>query len=87
MRKKPSHCRDAGWTLLDLLLIILLGTVPAILLVGTGPEPWREVVFCILAPIFGFGLYFIIFWRLLPFWLRRRMPRSAPPPDHPHNNH
>jgi hypothetical protein len=47
--------------------------VPALLIVGFGPELWRKVVGSVLALIFGIGFWCILFLWLLPFLERRNL--------------
>lgn len=63
-------------TLID-LLVVMSGVVPAMLIVGVGPEPWRMVVSCVLTLVFGVGFWCIIFLWWLPFLERRKTRRKS----------
>jgi hypothetical protein len=67
---KRNHHQESGMTLLD-LLVVISGVVPALLIVGVGPEPWRRLFLCVLGLIFGISFWCILFLWLLPFLERR----------------
>jgi hypothetical protein len=75
MRKATENLvgRDAsGMTLID-QLVVMAGVVPAILIAGVGPEPWRFFNVCVLMSVFG-----ITFWCVFFLWLVPLMGRHGP---------
>lgn len=58
-------------TLID-LLVVISGVLPAMVIVGLGPEPWRVVLACVLTFVFGIGQWVLIFIWWLPRLTRRR---------------
>ncbi|NOT60814.1 MAG: hypothetical protein HOP19_11395 [Acidobacteria bacterium] len=81
--KRFNRRYEAGWTLLDLLVIVIPTALMAAFIAGIAPKPWGKVAAWLIAPIFGVGCWCLLFLWLLPSLERRGILKTNPPDDKP----